>query len=50
MHFYHLNALCVIILLDLTNALNPKEGSTFCVPNYRGWCWDSNANVWTYGR
>ncbi|XP_032583238.1 uncharacterized protein LOC116803556 [Drosophila sechellia] len=48
MHFYNLIVLCLIHFLDLTR--NVKDQFTFCVPNYRGWCWNNNASGWSYGR
>ncbi|XP_033173910.1 uncharacterized protein LOC117150886 [Drosophila mauritiana] len=50
MHFYNLIVLCLIHFLDLTARGKENDGFIFCIHNYRGWCWNNNASVWSYGR
>ncbi|XP_032583239.1 uncharacterized protein LOC116803557 [Drosophila sechellia] len=48
MHYYIPIAFCLFALLDLTNGVNEKESSTYCLPY--GVCWDKRFNMWPKGK
>lgn len=50
MHCYIPIAFCLFALLELTNGVNEKESSTYCVSYFNGVCWDKRFNMWPTGK